>query len=156
MTLAEIILRLGVATLLGGLIGLNRYAHRHIVGVRTLGLVALGSAAAVAVFAGSADAAAPSRIVQGILTGIGFIGAGVIMRDDSHHKVHGLTTAATVWVAALVGVLCGLAAWRLAIVTIVLVGLVLMLGGPLEKWLVRGEPKATEPGLPEQGKRPGT
>ena len=61
---------------------------------------------------GSDQLAAASRIIQGIVTGIGFIGAGVIIRRERGRKVHGLTRTATVWVAAVAGILCGLGAWR--------------------------------------------
>ena len=145
MTLADIILRLGAATLIGGLIGLNRYAHHKSIGLRTLGLVALGSAAIVAAIDGGPDATAASRAIQGLITGIGFIGAGVIMRDDSKHKVHGLTTATTVWVSALVGVLCGLGAWQVTAVMVVLMAIVLLLGGSVEKKLVRTRVDDDEP-----------
>jgi putative Mg2+ transporter-C (MgtC) family protein len=87
--------------------------------MRTLGLVALGTAvAAVAAiqFPGMAENPdAASRVVQGILqgimAGISFIGAGVILRDPKARVVEGLTTAATVWVTAALGIACGLAAW---------------------------------------------
>jgi putative Mg2+ transporter-C (MgtC) family protein len=140
MTLTAIITRLFVAALIGCLIGLNRFAHHRYIGVRTLGLVALGAAALVVAAldtgTGSDQLAAASRIIQGIVTGIGFIGAGVIVRRERGRKVHGLTTAATVWVAAMTGVVCGLGAWRVIATVAGLVGLVLMAGGPIEKLLV--------------------
>jgi putative Mg2+ transporter-C (MgtC) family protein len=115
MTLADIGIRLLVATLIGCTIGLNRFAHHRFIGVRTLGLVSLGAAglvvAALDTGSGSDQLAAASRIIQGIVTGIGFVGAGVIVRGQRGHNVHGLTTAATVWVSAVAGILCGLGAW---------------------------------------------
>lgn len=141
MTLADIGIRLLVAAVIGCLIGLNRFAHLRYIGVRTLGLVSLGAAALVAsaleTGSGSDQLAATSRIIQGIVTGIGFIGAGVIVRSERGRKVHGLTTAATVWVAAVAGILCGLGNWRVAATVAVLVGIVLVAGGPIEKLLVR-------------------
>lgn len=140
MTLAAIVSRLFVAALIGCLIGLNRFAHHRYIGVRTLGLVALGAAALVVAVletgTGTDQLAAASRVVQGIVTGIGFIGAGVIVQRERGHKVHGLTTAATVWVAAVTGVVCGLGAWRVVVTVAILVGLVLMAGGPIEKLLL--------------------
>jgi putative Mg2+ transporter-C (MgtC) family protein len=140
MSLSVIFTRLFVAALIGCLIGLNRFAHHRYIGVRTLGLVALGAAGlVVAAFetgTGSDQLAAASRIIQGIVTGIGFLGAGVIVHRERGHKVHGLTTAATVWVAAAAGILCGLGAWRVAVIVTLLVGLVLLVGGPIEKLLI--------------------
>lgn len=140
MTLTAIVIRLFVAAVIGCLIGLNRFAHHRYIGVRTLGLVSLGAAALVVAAleagSGSDQLAAASRIIQGIVTGIGFIGAGVIVQRERGHKVHGLTTAATVWVAAVAGIVCGLGAWRVALTLTLLVGLVLLVGGPIEKRLV--------------------
>jgi putative Mg2+ transporter-C (MgtC) family protein len=140
MTLADIILRLLAAAVIGCSIGLNRFAHHRYIGVRTLGLVALGAAALVVAVLESGSGAdqlqAVSRIIQGIVTGIGFIGAGVIVQREQRHKVHGLTTAATVWVSAAAGVVCGLGAWRVAVTATVLVGLVLIAGGPIERRLI--------------------
>ena len=108
MNLEDIGIRLAVATLIGCMIGLNRFAHHRFIGVRTLGLVSLGAAALVVAAletgSGNDQLAAASRIIQGIVTGIGFIGAGVIVQGERGHKVHGLTTAATVWVSAVAGI----------------------------------------------------
>ncbi len=140
MTLVIIVTRLFAAALIGCLIGLNRFAHHRYIGVRTLGLVSLGAAglvvAALETGTGSDQLAAASRIIQGIVTGIGFLGVGVIVQRERGHKVHGLTTAATVWVAAAAGTLCGLGAWRVAASLTVLVGLVLFAGGPIERFLI--------------------
>jgi putative Mg2+ transporter-C (MgtC) family protein len=115
----DIALRLACATGAGILLGINRDLQDKPIGARTLGLVGLGTAtAAVSAIqfpqmAENPDAA--SRVVQGILqgvlAGISFIGAGVILRDASKKSVEGLTTAATVWVAAALGIACGLGAW---------------------------------------------
>jgi putative Mg2+ transporter-C (MgtC) family protein len=140
MTSADIILRLLAAAAIGCSIGLNRFAHHRYIGVRTMGLVALGAAALVVAVLESGNGGdqlqQASRVIQGIVTGIGFIGAGVIVQREGGHKVHGLTTAATVWVAAAAGIVCGLGAWRVALTVGVLVGIVLMAGGPIEKLLV--------------------
>ncbi len=141
MNLADIGIRLAVAAVIGCTIGLNRFAHHRYIGVRTLGLVSLGAAALVVAAleagSGSDQLAAASRIIQGIVTGIGFIGAGVIVQGERGQRVHGLTTAATVWVSAVAGILCGLGAWRVTAIVTVLVGVVLVAGGPIEKFLVR-------------------
>ena len=115
--IADIILRLTVATLVGGLIGLNREMHHKPAGLRTHALVALGAAVATALVAANWDGSAPphfdaiSRVVQGIITGIGFLGAGVILRAENGKSIHGLTTAASIWLAACLGSASGAGAW---------------------------------------------
>jgi putative Mg2+ transporter-C (MgtC) family protein len=133
----EIALRLGAALILGSAMGLNRDLHGKAAGVRTHALVSLGAAVAVIISLGlpgeskSMDPNAISRVLQGILTGIGFLGAGVILRDTSGH-ISGLTTAATIWLCAVLGVTCGLGYWAVLAIALVLTVVVLMLGGPIE------------------------
>jgi len=87
----EIVIRLGSAALVGGLIGLNRDLHHKPSGLRTLSLVGLGAAPVVLVVAdGTTDPNATSRILQGIITGVGFLGAGVIIHEAATAKVRGL------------------------------------------------------------------
>jgi len=129
----DIVLRLGGAMLVGCAIGLNRELHHKSTGMRTLGLVALGSALAV-MSAAQDQQADVSRVVQGVITGIGFLGAGVILHRPNGGKVHGLTTAATIWVTASLGILCGLAAWRTVTIAVLLMLFLLIVGGPIEKW----------------------
>lgn len=132
----DIVARLGAAMVIGGALGLNRELHNKPTGLRTLGLVALGSALAVLAVAGDPQADI-SRVIQGVITGVGFLGAGVILHRPTDSKVHGLTTAATIWVTASLGVLCGIGAWRTILVAMVLVGLLLTFGGPFERWCRR-------------------
>ena len=129
----DIILRLGGAMLVGCAIGLNREFHHKSTGMRTLGLVALGSALAVMGVAQDSEGDV-SRVIQGVITGIGFLGAGVILHRPNGGKVHGLTTAATIWVTASLGILCGLAAWRTVAIAVLLMLFLLIVGGPFEKW----------------------
>src|SRR5947209_18775278 len=98
MDMLDIALRLIVAVLAGVALGLNRDLHGKPTGVRTLGIVGIGSALAVLAI-GAASGADVSRVIQGVLTGIGFLGVGVIVRNEGQH-VHGLTTAACVWLTA--------------------------------------------------------
>jgi putative Mg2+ transporter-C (MgtC) family protein len=138
----EIVLRLGVATLAGGLIGLNRDLHGKPIGLKTLSLVGLATAMVVAVAGPSSDTTeisnAASRVMQGILTGIGFLGAGVIVRADTQHfRVRGLTSAACTWLAACVGIACGLGQWRIVTVALVITFTLLIVGRRLERWLHR-------------------
>jgi putative Mg2+ transporter-C (MgtC) family protein len=130
----ELLLRLGAATLAGLIVGLNRDLRNRPIGMRTLSLVALGSAIVVVStiqFPGVAENAnAASRVIQGIIqglmAGIGFIGAGVILRDTNAQRVKGLTSAATVWVTAALGIACGLGAWRTVAIALVLAFFVLL------------------------------
>ena len=137
LDVTDIALRISAAACAGGLIGLNRDLARKPIGVRTLGLVAVGAAAVtvatIQVPGMSENADAMSRVVQGliqgIMAGISFIGAGVILRDAQAQTVEGLTTAASVWVTAALGIACGLGAWitvgiaaAVALALLVLVG----------------------------------
>jgi putative Mg2+ transporter-C (MgtC) family protein len=118
----EVFFRLGGATLAGMIIGANRDLQGKPIGVRTLGLVSLGSAVVTLSTVHYSDLAqnpdALSRVVQGaiqgVMAGISFIGAGVILRDAKARTVVGLTTAASVWVTAALGIACALADWRVA------------------------------------------
>jgi putative Mg2+ transporter-C (MgtC) family protein len=141
MSLLEIVLRLGAATLIGAAIGFNRDLHGKPTGIRTLGVVALASALVVIgvgdlVPNSATDPNPLSRVVQGVLTGVGFLGAGVILHGaDDRGRVHGLTTAATTWLTACVGLICGTGHWRLLLVALVLLFALLILGGPVERML---------------------
>jgi putative Mg2+ transporter-C (MgtC) family protein len=137
MDTLEIALRLGLATLVGAALGLNREIHGKPTGVRTLGLVGLGSALAVMAAASTGDIAAPSRVMQGIVTGIGFLGAGVILRPVGKSRVHGLTTAACTWLTAAFGMTCAVSEWRFVLIGLVLAFAVLLLGGRFEKIVQR-------------------
>ena len=133
----DVVLRLTTAGVVGGALGVNRFLHHKNIGVRTLGLVSITAAAVVAGAIEATNNDGATRAIQGIITGIGFIGAGVIVRQKDEHNVRGLTTAATVWVAASIGILCGLGTWRILLVATALVAILLWGGGSLEKWIVR-------------------
>ena len=130
--------RLGAALLAGGLLGLNRELHGKPAGFRTHALVSLGAAVATIAALRSedgsliADPSAIGRVAQGILTGVGFLGAGVILRDPTGH-VTGLTTAATIWICAVLGMVCGLGYWHVLAVTLGLTAFALLFGHPLER-----------------------
>lgn len=122
LDLSEVALRLGSAAAIGIIIGLNRDLADKPIGMRTLALVTLGASsvavAGVQVPELQSQPDAMSRVVQGIIqgvmAGISFIGAGVILRDSKARTVEGLTTAASVWVAAALGIACGLGMWNVA------------------------------------------
>ena len=137
---SEIILRLGVATLAGGLIGLNRDLHGKPIGLKTLALVSLATAMLL-VLVHSDEAKivsdAGSRVMQGILTGIGFLGAGVIVHAEHHFRVRGLTSAACTWFAACLGIACGVGQWRIVGTALVIAFTLLIVGRRVERWLHR-------------------
>jgi putative Mg2+ transporter-C (MgtC) family protein len=149
----DILLRLAAALAVGLAIGFNRDLHNKSLGMRTLALVALG-AATISIAALEFDDAvfdnadALSRVLQGvlqgILTGVGFIGAGAVLRDPQHGRVEGLTTAATVWVTAALAVACALSAWLLVITGTVLAVAVLI-----------GLRAIEDKALPDKRRRPG-
>ena len=136
MDTLDIAVRLGVATLVGVILGLNRDLHGKATGVRTLGLVSLGSALAV-LSINKGSSAEASRVIQGIVTGVGFLGAGVIVRNAKGHLVHGLTTAACVWVTACIGAACAIAEWQVVVLGAVFVLVILIFGGAFEKAISR-------------------
>ena len=141
-------MRLGAATLAGGAIGLNRDLHGKPIGLRTLGLVGLATAMVVVSADGHAGATfdATSRVIQGILTGIGFLGAGVIIHRESQSRVHGLTSAACTWLTACVGIVCGLGYWKIVILALGITFTVLLAGGRIERWLHRSLAGKDDPG----------
>ena len=138
----DIVARLALSVVVGAVIGLNRDLHHKQAGVRTNALVSLGAALAIIVVAppGIEEAHridAMSRVIQGVLTGIGFLGAGVILRDPESRRVSGLTTAAAIWLAALLGVAAGAGYYVPVVATLVLGLVAIACGGPFEKWFRR-------------------
>jgi putative Mg2+ transporter-C (MgtC) family protein len=106
--LVEAIARLGLALLLGSAIGVERQWHQKMAGLRTNALVALG-ACGFCVFSAMVGQGDPTRVAAQVVTGIGFLGAGVILREGVN--VHGLNTAATLWCSAMVGTFAGGGFW---------------------------------------------
>jgi putative Mg2+ transporter-C (MgtC) family protein len=139
---SDIIVRLGAALVLGSAVGLSRALRGKAAGVRTHGLVSLGAAVATLVSVGlagesqSRDPTTISRVLQGILVGVGFLGGGVILRD-SNGQVTGLTTAATIWLCAVLGVTCGLGDWPVLLTAVGLAVIVLVLGGAIDYFAER-------------------
>src|SRR5215467_2613551 len=106
--LTQVLLRVVVASLCGSLVGVQRQKAHKPAGLRTHMLVCLTSAIVVTACAGmgmSLDG--QSRVIQGLLTGIGFIGAGSILKLSNEHDIKGLTTAAGLWTSAAIGIACG-------------------------------------------------
>ena len=139
----EIVIRLLLATVMGAILGIDRDLHHKPAGVRVLALVSLGAAVVIVcsitamVDAGEKSPDSALRVVQGIIGGIGFLGGGVILRSNQSDEVHGLTTAASIWVSAALGVCCGMGQWRTACAALAVSMLVLWLGRPLEAALMR-------------------
>jgi putative Mg2+ transporter-C (MgtC) family protein len=157
LTLTDLFERLGVALLCGASVGLNRELHHKAAGFKTFSLVAIGTAGitlgVLSLAAGSSDPGDMSRVVQGVLTGIGFLGAGVIMRGPDSAHVTGLTTAASLWLVAGLGMLSGLGNFRLVWVLLVL-ALALLSGGQYveslaSRWFTRWQDHKETSG-PEQ------
>ena len=140
--LGDVSLRLIAAVIVGMVVGGDREWRGKPVGIRTLALVALGSAlvclATVHYAPLNGDPNAISRVVQGVIqgvmTGIGFLGAGAIIRGRSQTQAHGLTTAATVWVTAALGIACALATWAVVWIGVSLSVVVLVLLHPVDAW----------------------
>lgn len=120
----EIIIRLVLSVILSGLIGLERQLHRRTAGLRTHILVCLGSSLIMLTSLYIFDIYKnmvpldPARIAAGVITGIGFLGAGAIIRE--REGVKGLTTAASLWVSAAIGLAVGCGFYSAALVTTVL------------------------------------
>ena len=132
---AELIQRLLLAAVLGGLIGVEREWRNKEAGLRTNMLIAIGSAVFTLMSIELTDARTgdTSRVAAQIVAGIGFLGAGAIMRTDA--GIQGLTTAATIWVNAAVGVAAGGGEFHLAVITTGVTLAVLLVLQPIEKYI---------------------
>ncbi len=134
----EMSLRIVLSMLAGSLIGINRDLHHKSIGLRTLGLVSLSSCLLVltlsqyAALHGFNSSDPASRVTQGIVSGIGFLGAGVILRGPDQIHVYGLTTAAAILVVAALGIACALAAWPILVIGFVVTLFLLIVCGPIE------------------------
>ena len=136
----QLVVRLLIAATLGGLLGLQRERHGKAAGVRTYMLVAASSALVVLVpLQMGMEEEGLSRVLQGLLAGIGFLCAGAILKLERQEQVHGLTTAAGVWMTAAIGVAAGLGREMTACVSALLVLAILALEGPLRRIGLRSE-----------------
>jgi len=122
----RVILRLLVASILAGIIGYERQVSGKAAGVRTHMMVGLSCAAFVlAPLESGMDLADVSRVLQGVVAGIGFIGAGAILKATAEREVQGLTTAAAVWMTASIGIAAGLGRFGVAMFSVALAWLIL-------------------------------
>jgi putative Mg2+ transporter-C (MgtC) family protein len=126
----HVIIRLIAATLLGAVVGIQRERAGKPAGLRTHILVSLGTAVFILACSGSGMSSdGLSRVIQGIVTGIGFIGAGSILKLDQERDIKGLTTAAGVWMTAAIGVAVGLGSLGVALLSTLLTLIILALAG---------------------------
>ena len=124
----RIVLRLVLAALLGGILGYERERQGKAAGVRTHMLVALGAALFVLVPKEAGVAGADmTRVIQGVVAGIGFLGAGAIIKGSAEESVKGLTTAAGIWLTAAIGIACGLGRESTAVLSALLAFAILAL-----------------------------
>jgi putative Mg2+ transporter-C (MgtC) family protein len=135
MLAVDLLTRVGLATVLGVAIGLERQWRSRMAGLQTMALVSTGSALYLILGAYSFPGADPTRVAAQIVSGIGFLGAGVIMKQGL--SVTGLNTAATLWSTAAVGALAGAWLWREALASAVIVVAVNLLLHPLAETMDR-------------------
>jgi putative Mg2+ transporter-C (MgtC) family protein len=120
----EAIIKIIIAAILGGLIGLQRELDQEAAGLRTHMLVCIGATLFTIVSLYSSYNGDPTRIAAGIVTGIGFLGAGTIFKDNN--KIRGLTTAADLWVIASIGMAIGFGYYGLGIVSTIIILVILV------------------------------
>lgn len=135
----DIFYKLLSAAVLGGLIGLERESHGKDAGVRTYALVCLGTALIMVVsyeiyFKFKITATDPSRIAAQAVSGIGFLGAGAIMRSE-HGSIKGLTTAAGIWATSGIGLACGIGMYHAAIMATISALTILIIFSKLDRFL---------------------
>jgi putative Mg2+ transporter-C (MgtC) family protein len=124
--LIRVVVRLLAAVIAGAVIGAQRERHGKNAGLRTHILVALGCAVFVlGVSEHGYDNDAVSRVIQGVVTGVGFLGAGTILKRTSENTIKGLTTAGSIWVTAAIGIAAGLGQITVTLVAVVLTWIVL-------------------------------
>jgi putative Mg2+ transporter-C (MgtC) family protein len=134
--MVSLVTRLLTAMILGALIGAQRERSGKPAGLRTHMLVAMGGALFVlAPLEARMELDGVSRVIQGIVTGIGFIGAGAILKLQDKREIEGLTTAAGIWMTAAVGIAAGLGRLGLALVSTVLTWITLSIIGKIESWM---------------------
>jgi putative Mg2+ transporter-C (MgtC) family protein len=134
--MVSLVIRLLTAMLLGALVGAQRESSGKPAGLRTHVLVAMGGALFVlAPLETGMELDGMSRVIQGIVTGIGFIGAGAILKLHEKREIEGLTTAAGIWMTAAIGIAAGLGRWGLALVSAVLTWFTLSAIGKMETWM---------------------
>ena len=134
--MVSLVSRLLTAMILGALVGAQRESIGKPAGLRTHMLVSMGAALFVlAPLEAGMELDGISRVIQGIVTGIGFIGAGAILKLQEKREIEGLATAAGIWMTAAIGIAAGLGRWGLALVSTVLTWITLSVIGKIETWM---------------------
>lgn len=141
MEISEVALRLVAATAIGAAVGLDRELRRKAAGFRTHALVGLGACLVIVVVirlnpTSYEHVDAISRVIQGLIAGVGFLGGGAILKSagaNEQESVHGVTTAASIWVVAALGIACGAGQWIAAVFAGGLTVIVLVLGGNVDR-----------------------
>jgi putative Mg2+ transporter-C (MgtC) family protein len=135
------------------MVGLDRELRRKAAGLRTHALVGLGASLLTVVISSfvpqSEHIDALSRVIQGIIAGVGFLGGGAILKtsgSNEQESVHGITTAASIWVVAALGIACGAGQWVPALMAAALTLIVLVLGGSIDR-VIKKRVKTTNGGL---------
>lgn len=143
----RVCIRLVIAVVLGGVIGFQRQLEHKAAGLRTHMLVALGAALfAVVPLEAGMTVAELSRVIQGVAAGIGFLGAGTIIKLSEQQEVRGLTSAAAIWLTAAVGMSVGAGRLWPGILAAVLAWVILAALQAVDRWLLsRREPPAPGP-----------
>ncbi|HYF41505.1 MAG TPA: MgtC/SapB family protein [Ramlibacter sp.] len=140
--LTRVVVRMLLAAFLGALVGLERELAGKPAGLRTHMLVALGSALFVMIpIQAGIEMEDLSRVIQGLLAGIGFLCAGSILKANNEEQVHGLTTAASLWLTAAIGMAAGLGRDATAVLSTLLALGILMLEGPIQRLAARRQRK---------------
>jgi putative Mg2+ transporter-C (MgtC) family protein len=129
----DYLFRLFASLILGAVIGFERHWHHKMAGLRTNILVSIGATLYILLSIEITGDASPSRIASQIVTGIGFLGAGVIMKEGL--TIRGLNTAATLWCSAAVGSICGIGAWKIAFAGTLFIITTHLILRPLENYL---------------------
>jgi putative Mg2+ transporter-C (MgtC) family protein len=159
----DLILRLFAGMAAGVIVGWERTLKQKSAGIRTFGLVGLGTATASSIFIGVDQADEASRVIQGVLTGIGFLGAGVITLSRASRTPRGLTTAAAIWVTAALGCAAGRGDWAIVLTATVLAIVLLAIDHSIERWAGReeagrvptaGPPSKAREGDPDDARNP--
>lgn len=139
---AHVLIRLLAAALLGAIVGIQRERAGKPAGLRTHMLVALGAALfVIAALESGMSGEELSRVIQGVATGIGFIGGGAILKLSEEREITGLTTAAGIWLTAAAGVAAGMGRWGVAALGILLTFVILALLGRMEERIPGRQPQ---------------
>ena len=141
----RILVRLVVAMMVGAVVGVQRELSGKPAGIRTHMLVCLGAALfVIGPMELGMNESDLSRVIQGLITGIGFLGAGAILKLEDKREIEGLTTAAGIWMTAAMGVAAGLGRFGLALISLIFAWFVLAVVKRTEHWLNRSIPDNNE------------